>query len=79
MFFVYILKSQKNGRFYIGQTNNIDRRIKRHNMGLVSSTMNHRPYQLAYIEKFDSRSEAMRREKYLKSLKNIRYILNQVS
>lgn len=68
-FFVYILKSVKDDKFYIGQTNNLTDRFLRHNNGCVTATKNRRPLVLAYSENYNTRAEAMRREKYLKSLK----------
>jgi len=70
MFFVYILQSIKNGRLYVGQTNNIKNRLRRHNKGLCSSTKYWRPWILIYLEVFSTRSQAIAREKYLKSLKS---------
>ncbi|MFA6160407.1 MAG: GIY-YIG nuclease family protein [Parcubacteria group bacterium] len=69
LFFVYILKSTKDNKFYIGQTNNLEKRLLRHNSGKVTATRNRRPFVLAYKETYASRAEAMQREKYLKSLK----------
>jgi putative endonuclease len=69
MFIVYVLKSQKDNRFYIGQTNNLFARIDRHNKGRVQSTKHRIPFNLVYSEKYTTRKETMAREKYLKSLK----------
>ncbi|MFA6183983.1 MAG: GIY-YIG nuclease family protein [Parcubacteria group bacterium] len=77
-FFVYILKSLKDEKLYIGQTNNLENRIKRHNAGQVHSTKNRRPLEILHTEKFDTRKEAMLREKYLKSLKSSQYILENI-
>lgn len=77
-FFVYILESLKDGRLYIGQTNNIDDRIKRHNSGQVTATLNRRPLKIIHAEKFKTRVESMQREKYLKALKSSKYILENV-
>ena len=74
-FFVYILESLKDNKLYIGQTNNLENRIKRHNTGQVSSTKNRRPLKIIHSEIFSTRKESMAREKYLKSLKNNNYIL----
>ncbi len=68
-FYVYVLKSLKVGRFYIGQTNNLDDRFRRHNEGRVKSTKAMRPWLMVYFEKCGTRAEAMRREHELKSLK----------
>jgi putative endonuclease len=69
MFFVYILKSLKDHRFYIGQTNNLEDRVRRHNEGRVVATKGRRPLILVRSEEFESRSEAVRRERELKSFK----------
>ncbi|MEI8344015.1 MAG: GIY-YIG nuclease family protein [Candidatus Moraniibacteriota bacterium] len=77
-FFVYILKSLKDGRFHIGQTNDVASKIKRHNSGRVTATKNRRPLEVIHTEKFATGSEAMQREKYLKSLKSQKYILENI-
>ena len=59
-----------SGKYYIGQTNDIHKRLIRHQTGQVRSTKHFRPVQLLYTEKFTTRSESMIREKYLKSLKS---------
>ena len=69
MFFVYVLKSQKDNGFYIGQTNNLLSRIRRHNEGRVQSTRYRIPFIVVYTEKYATRGKAVVREKYLKSLK----------
>ena len=69
MFYIYVLKSQKDNGFYIGQTNNLENRLKRHNAKQVRSTKSRAPLEIIYSEKFMTRAEAMQREKYLKSLK----------
>ena len=69
MYYVYIIKSLKDNKFYIGQTNNIENRLVKHNKGLVKSTKNRKPFILVFQEEFISRKEAINREIYLKSLK----------
>ncbi|MDP3778931.1 MAG: GIY-YIG nuclease family protein [bacterium] len=66
-FFVYVLKSLKNGDIYIGSTQNVSDRVKLHNTGKVQSTRPNRPWQLLEYETLQSRSEAMRREQFLKT------------
>jgi putative endonuclease len=66
-FVVYVLKSQVDGRLYVGFTNSIDRRIKEHNSGKTKSTKGYRPWILVYSEIASTREEARNREKYLKS------------
>ncbi len=74
MFYVYVLKSEKDGNYYIGQTNNLESRIRRHNLGYVVSTRNRKPLSLVYFEEVPNRSQAMRREKFLKSGEGHKYI-----
>jgi len=69
MYFVYILKSLNDNGYYIGQTQNVDDRIKKHNQGKVRSTKPRAPFVLIKKETFNTRAEAMHRESYLKKLK----------
>ncbi len=66
-YFVYILKSTIVDRYYIGQTSDLQKRLKRHNYGEMFSTKPYRPWEMIYSERFPSRSEAMKREQFLKS------------
>lgn len=75
MFYTYILKSISSGKLYIGQTNNIVKRLERHNTNMSLYTKNKGPYELIYSKKFTTRGEAMIYEKKLKSFKNKKYIL----
>lgn len=65
---VYILKSIKDKKLYVGYTTNLKERLKKHKYGEVKATKNRRPLELVYCEKWESRDTARRREKYLKSL-----------
>ncbi|TYA75033.1 GIY-YIG nuclease family protein [Seonamhaeicola marinus] len=67
MMLVYVLRSEKDGRFYVGMTSNIERRLEEHNKGRTKSTKGYRPWKLFFFERFDTRLEARKREKYLKS------------
>ena len=66
-YFVYILKSQKNNDIYVGSTENLTKRIKLHNFGKVKSTKPYGPWTLLESKEFDSRSEAVRQEKFMKT------------
>jgi putative endonuclease len=66
-FFVYVLKSEKNGRSYTGHTKHLDIRIAEHNTGKNKATKHIGPWRLVYHEEYPSRAEAMAREKYFKS------------
>ena len=78
-YFVYAIKSKKDNRIYVGISNNIARRIKEHNSGKTPSTKAYIPWILIYKRIFNSRFEARKEEKRLKSgygkefLKTIKY------
>jgi len=67
MYFVYILKSLKDKRTYIGYTTNIKNRLKEHNSGKVLATKHRRPFEILLVEKCKSLQEAKKRERYWKS------------
>lgn len=81
MFYMYILKSEKDGKCYMGSTNDLERRINEHNTGLVFSTKARIPLELVYYEAYKSESDARIREKNLKlrsrSFAQLRKRINQ--
>lgn len=70
MFWVYILKSEKDNSLYIGQTSNIEKRLLHHNEGLSKYTSRKIPWKIVYTEKYGSRNEAIKRERFLKKQRN---------
>ncbi len=64
---IYAIKSKKDKRVYVGFTDNLNRRLREHNSGFVKSTKGYKPWIVFYTEQTHLRSEARRREKYLKS------------
>ncbi|MGE8343611.1 MAG: GIY-YIG nuclease family protein [Flavobacterium sp.] len=74
MFFVYILYSAKKEKFYIGQTNDMEDRLNRHNNGQSLSTKNGVPWKIIYTIQLDSRSEAMILETKIKKRGAKRYL-----
>jgi len=77
-YFVYVLRSEKDKKFYTGYTSNIKRRIKEHNDGLNTSTKHRRPLNLVYFEGALNKYDAIHREKYLKTTYGKRYIKNRI-
>lgn len=69
MYFVYILKSKLNNRYYIGHASNLDVRIERHNKGYVKSTKAYKPWELVYKEGYETKNDAYKREMQIKSYK----------
>jgi putative endonuclease len=74
LFFAYILKSTRRGTYYYGSTEDLEKRLKRHNGGKVHSTKGKRPWILHYFEAFETRVEATRRERFFKSIEGYRYL-----
>jgi len=74
MYYVYVLYSAKYDKIYIGQTNNVEDRVEEHNSGKSRYTKRYIPWELVHYKKFATRSEAMKREKELKSHKGRDYI-----
>lgn len=66
MFYVYVLKSIKDGNTYIGSTNDLRRRLEQHNSGESKSTKPRAPFELRYYEAYTSEREAKDREFRLK-------------
>ena len=69
-FFVYILYSESADRYYIGQTNNLADRVKRHNLEQVVSTKSYVPWELRFSLEVPTRKDAVKVERYLKNLKS---------
>ena len=67
MYHIYILKSIKDNKTYVGYTNNIEERIKKHNSGQIRATKYRQPLELIFSEEFETSPEARQRELYWKS------------
>lgn len=68
-YFVYVLISEKDGKFYIGSSSDVEQRIVEHNQGKNISTAHRRPLKLIFYEAFRTKSDALRREHYFKTTK----------
>ena len=79
MWHVYVLRSLKDGRFYTGFTENLERRIKEHNNKGEPSTKTRVPFELVYFEVSLSKKDTIAREKYLKTGKGKRYLKYRLS
>ena len=66
MYYVYVLKSEKTDKLYIGFTKDITMRIKQHNLQESRATKAFTPYNLIYFEGYRSKADAMKREKNIK-------------
>lgn len=66
-YYVYVLLSRKDKKFYIGSTGDLKRRFSQHTRGENVSTSYRGPFDLVHYEYFISKRDALAREKYLKS------------
>lgn len=66
-YYTYVLKSESDGNFYVGWTNDLKHRLEKHNSGKVQATRNRLPLRLVYFEAGLDRNQAIKREKYLKT------------
>lgn len=78
MYYVYALKSIKDGNMYYGMTSDLNRRIEDHNKGKVKSTRSRRPLKVIYYEKVKGLKNARRKERYFKSGFGRKYIKNKI-
>ena len=68
-YYVYILRSEKDSRYYIGSTSDVEKRLVWHNAGKQRSTKSRTPFVIVHTEAFESKTEALKREKQIKSYK----------
>ena len=79
MFYIYILQSKLDNKLYTGFTGNLKKRLSEHNGGEVISTKNRRPLELIYYEANKEKSNALKREKFLKTTKGKLQLRKQIS
>ena len=78
-YFLYIIYSEKLDRYYTGSSSDPDKRLIRHNAGATKSTKSGRPWKLVYKEVYNSRSEAIKRENYIKRMKSKAFISDLIN
>ncbi|MDO8585152.1 MAG: GIY-YIG nuclease family protein [bacterium] len=78
LFYVYVLESLKDGKRYIGFTNNLRRRFEEHQKGQSFSTKYRLPFKLIYFEACTNRDDAVRREEYFKSTGGNRFLAKRL-
>ena len=77
MYHLYILYSKSLDRYYIGQTKQVEKRLIKHNKGHSRATKTGIPWELVFSVSFESKTESLRAEKWLKKMKS-REITEQV-
>jgi len=78
MFYVYVLKSKKDNKWYTGSTNDLRKRFNQHNSGKSTWTKGRGPFEIIYYEACFNEDDARSREKYLKSGMGKRYLKNRL-
>ena len=67
MFYCYVLKSERTGRRYVGSCENLEARLRRHNLGKVPATKHGTPWIMLHHEVFETRRQAITKELYYKT------------
>jgi len=78
MFYVYVLQSKKDIKYYIGFTTDLKKRFKEHILGRVKATFYRRPLELIYYECYKNKKIAQKREGQLKSGKAHIALINRL-
>ncbi len=80
MHIVYVLYSPSFNKIYIGYTINIEERLKSHNyLATKGYTIKYRPWEVVYTECYETKLEALKREKQLKTAKGRKFIWNKIN
>ncbi|MGW8184856.1 MAG: GIY-YIG nuclease family protein [Candidatus Moraniibacteriota bacterium] len=79
MFYVYVIKSSRDNKLYVGQTDDLKNRLNEHNKGLVISTRLRRPFKLLYYEACNLLQDSIKREKALKTGFGRAYLKRRIS
>ena len=77
-YYIYVLLSEKDKKFYAGYTDNLRGRFEAHVKGQVPSTRERRPLRLIYSEACLNRKDVMKREKYLKTYHGKMFLRNRL-
>jgi putative endonuclease len=67
MYYIYIIRSKRDSKFYTGLAKNVSRRLQEHNSGRVKTTKGRRPFVLIYTEELKTLAESRAREKFFKT------------
>ncbi|MFH1226225.1 MAG: GIY-YIG nuclease family protein [bacterium] len=67
MYYVYLIRSLSDKKFYLGFTDDLRRRFKEHNLGLSQATRYRRPFELVYYEAHQNKKDVLARERFLKT------------
>jgi len=72
--YIYILYSEKRDKYYVGQTSNVESRLRKHNQGYSKATKSGIPWKLRMVVELESKTDAIRAENWIKKMKSRRVI-----
>ena len=78
-YYVYIIQSEKDNSFYIGYSHNPESRLTKHNSSTKGYTATKKPWKIVYTEKFESKTLAIKREKFIKRQKSTAFIIKLIN
>ncbi|MBD3747857.1 MAG: GIY-YIG nuclease family protein [Sphingobacteriales bacterium] len=78
MYYAYVIKSELYDYYYKGHCESLEIRLKQHNSGHTQSIKPYIPFKLVYFEEFETREEAIKREKYFKSAAGRRFLKTKI-
>ncbi|OGM13004.1 excinuclease ABC subunit C [Candidatus Woesebacteria bacterium RIFCSPLOWO2_01_FULL_39_23] len=78
MYYTYVLLSKRDGKRYVGWSNDLEKRVNKHKLGLVSSTKFRLPIKLVYYEACLDKNKAIKREKYFKTGFGRRFLKDRI-
>ena len=73
-YYLYILYSETTDHYYVGSSSDPEKRVLQHNAGATTSTKPGRPWEIVYSETFSTKTQALKRENYLKRMKSRVYL-----
>ena len=79
MHYTYILQSDKDGSFYVGYSENPQKRLIKHNSAKTGYTARKQPWKLVYTEEYNTKTEALKRERFIKAQKSRVFIMNLIN
>jgi putative endonuclease len=77
-FYAYVIRSIKFGYVYKGHCQDLVARLKQHNAGMTLSIRKYIPFEVVYVEELESKTDAIRREKYLKSAAGRKFLKSKI-
>ena len=78
VYYTYVLRSLKDSTFYTGFTKHLQKRIRQHNAGKSVYSSKHRLFKLVYYESYETKEEAVKREKYFKTTEGRKFYKSKI-